>query len=483
MKKIFYILTLIAITMGITIACSKTEDPIFEETTDERLAKELAEYKELLTSQTDGWYLVINTKRGGGFKFWVSFDDDFRAKVLSDMDATYSNVGETSTKIQDTGYRIKALMSPSLIFDTYSYIHVLADPNPKVIDGDRAEGLESDFEFSFVNVEDNGTINLKGNFNGCTAILVPVANNVQEIKNGRLKQEHIDVVNYASTLNFSTISIEGKTIAVDLNSRKVGFSYYEDNEDFVNITTSAYITPTGGEHGQIVFFDPVTLLDKNYVSIDWSNDAYHLIAEDGSKVLIFDNNRPPYPLYLGYDKTFTELYTHVDELEGSNSQVFLDEVYNVANNRMITERAGRSIKDMKCNFEFNSLTNEPEMRLRVTYTNKAGSEYVTTWYYTYETGNANTITFTSRRQNGNNNEFNYERSLREVPDFFCELEYENYDESTKPGSWNDVIITKTIPKTFKINWVENNTPGLAGNLGAFISVDNEDLFMAGQVSN
>lgn len=481
MKKIIFIFTLIAMTM--VVACNKTEDPIFEETTDERLAEELAYYKELLTSQNDGWYLIINTKRGGGFKFWVSFDEDFRAKILSDMDATYSNVGETSTKIQDTGYRIKALMTPSLIFDTYSYIHVLADPNPKIIDGDRAEGLESDFEFSFVDVEDNGTINLKGNFNGCTAMLVPVAKNVQEIKEGKLKQEHLDVIEYASTLNFSTVSIDGTTVSVDLNTRQIGFSYYDEDEDFVSITTSAYITPTSGEIGQIVFFDPVTIFDKNYVALDWVDDAYQLIAEDGSKNIVFDNKRPPYPLYLGYDKTFIQLYAHIEELEGSNSQVYLDDFYNVANNRMITERAGRSLEDISCEFEFNSVTNEPEMRLRVHYTNKAGKAYTTTWFYTYKTGSGNTITFTNRRQSGNNNEFNYERSLKEVPDFFCELEYENYDSSTKPDSWNDVIVTKVIPKTFKINWVENNTVGLAGNLGAFISVDNEDLFLAGLVSN
>lgn len=481
MKKILYILALIA--MAMTIACSTTEDPIFEETVDERLAEELAYYKDLLTSQTDGWYLVINTKRGGGFKFWVSFDEDFRAKVLSDMDATYSNVGETSTKIQDTGYRIKALMAPSLIFDTYSYIHVLADPNPKIIDGDRAEGLESDFEFSFVDVEDNGTINLTGNFNGCTAMLIPVANNVQEIKNGRLKQEHLDVIEYASTLNFSTVTIDGTVVSVDLNTRKVGFSYYEENEDFVHITTSAYITPTNGEIGRIVFFDPVSVFDKNYVALDWANNAYQLVAEDGTKNVVFDNNRPPYPLYLGYDKTFTEFYTHVVELEGSNSPVYLDEWYNPANNRMITTRAGRSLEDIRGIFELNTDTNEPEMRLRVRYTNKAGKDYTTTWFYTYQMGAGNTITFTGRRQSGNSNEFNYERTLREVPDFFCELEYENYDESSKPGSWDEVVVTKVIPKTFKINWVENNTVGLAGNLGAFISVDNEDLFLAGQVSN
>ena len=47
--------------------------------------------------------------------------------MFSDFDST------SAVTLQESSYRLKAEQQPTLIFDTYSYVHVLADPNEAVV--------------------------------------------------------------------------------------------------------------------------------------------------------------------------------------------------------------------------------------------------------------------------------------------------------------------------------------------------------------
>jgi hypothetical protein len=79
--------------------------------------------------------------------------------MYSDFDST------TATVIRESSYRLKALQQPSLIFDTYSYIHMLSDPDGAVSGGAYGQGLKSDFEFAIDTVTAD-SIRLTGRFNG-----------------------------------------------------------------------------------------------------------------------------------------------------------------------------------------------------------------------------------------------------------------------------------------------------------------------------
>ena len=54
----------------------------------------------------------------------MSFEENERVGMLSDMDATFRSRGETSVVPCISSWRLKALLAPSLIFDTYSYLHI-----------------------------------------------------------------------------------------------------------------------------------------------------------------------------------------------------------------------------------------------------------------------------------------------------------------------------------------------------------------------
>jgi hypothetical protein len=154
-KNILYII----FAISLLASCRKDDDNAFDKSPDERLNETLAQYQAVLSASTTGWNANLVTADGGSYRFYFSFNDKNRVQMYSDFDtATASNVRESS-------YRLKALQQPCLIFDTYSYIHILSDPDGAVNGGAYGQGLKSDFEFAIDTVTADSIL-LTGRFNG-----------------------------------------------------------------------------------------------------------------------------------------------------------------------------------------------------------------------------------------------------------------------------------------------------------------------------
>lgn len=78
---------------------------------------------------------------------------------------------QTRRTARESSYRIRATLTPSLYFDTYNYLHQLADPDPAVNNGAPGFGLYSDFEFS-IQYASRDTVLLKGNLFGSRLELI-----------------------------------------------------------------------------------------------------------------------------------------------------------------------------------------------------------------------------------------------------------------------------------------------------------------------
>ncbi|WAC09980.1 DUF4302 domain-containing protein [Dyadobacter pollutisoli] len=137
-KSILYLLFLATAF----VSCENSDDTVFEETADARLNAALASYEKQLVEAPYGWNAVIYPNGGGSFGFYFKFDDKNRVVMYSDFSDA------SAAKSKESSYRLKAVQTPALIFDTYSYLHVLSDPDEEVNGGERGEGLKSDFEFS-----------------------------------------------------------------------------------------------------------------------------------------------------------------------------------------------------------------------------------------------------------------------------------------------------------------------------------------------
>ncbi|QHS58930.1 DUF4302 domain-containing protein [Chitinophaga agri] len=124
-------------------ACSKDKtESLFGEKPEERMEAAIKEYKATLAGSTYGWKTVIYPDAGGAYAFYFKFGTNDRVTMFSDV--TLDAAGQS----MESTYRLKAVQRPSLLFDTYSYLHLLADPDPNVFGGVTGEGYSVDFEYS-----------------------------------------------------------------------------------------------------------------------------------------------------------------------------------------------------------------------------------------------------------------------------------------------------------------------------------------------
>src|SRR5688572_18106495 len=111
MKRILIVFLVLAAALT---SCTKEEDPVFEKSPDERLQEKLTAYQVQLSGAQNGWngLLVTDSGRGSTHSFYFKFNDQNRVTMLSDFDPV------SATTFKESSYRIKALLQPSLLFDT-----------------------------------------------------------------------------------------------------------------------------------------------------------------------------------------------------------------------------------------------------------------------------------------------------------------------------------------------------------------------------
>src|SRR5215210_3420303 len=127
-KLLIFLFAYTAILSG----CEKKTDELFDQTPDQRISAVLNDYQTAL-AQGPGWKLFVYPQglvsqdiRVGGITYYVKFTNTNRVTMVSDF------LVNMATTPKESGFRLKATQRPSLIFDTYSYIHVAADPDPDV---------------------------------------------------------------------------------------------------------------------------------------------------------------------------------------------------------------------------------------------------------------------------------------------------------------------------------------------------------------
>ena len=238
MKKNLFYFFLILIVIA---SCRKDDKSVFNKSPDERIKETLGKYQTALTGAPAGWNATITTGTGGIYHFYFRFNDSNRVFMYADINL------ETATVLKESSYRLKALQQPSLIFDTYSYLHILADPNSSVNGGIVGAGLVSDFEFSLDTLTTD-SIRLTGSINSAkVALKKATQQDLDDWQNGRwakvLAFQNIGKIqNY-----FKRITIGGKEyeIQVNLVTRTITFTWVDGSGNTQQFTTG-YNYSAGG---------------------------------------------------------------------------------------------------------------------------------------------------------------------------------------------------------------------------------------------
>ena len=168
MKKILTYFFSAVMLLSIT-SCKDDDKYLFGEGPDERLEKKLAEYQNLLCNAPNGWMVMVGTKNtgdnGGAYRLYMKFTQDNHVTMYSDKDDTQAVTPKTSS------YRLKSMLVPTLMFDTYNYLHELADTDAAISGGTAGNGLLSDFDFNLINEPDGDKIVAVGRKNSCPIVM------------------------------------------------------------------------------------------------------------------------------------------------------------------------------------------------------------------------------------------------------------------------------------------------------------------------
>lgn len=235
-KKLLYLLLVLA---GI-YSCKKESDPLFDKSPDERLNDTLQRYQQILTHAPYGWKAMVYP--GGSpksvYSFYFRFNDSNRVQMYSDFEQS------STVTAKESSWRLKALQQPSLLFDTYSYVHVLCDPDAGENGGEYGKGLGSDFEFS-INGMTGDTMVLTGRFNRSRAILVKATQQEQADYYQQHINRNIDSVRKILTY-FHKLTTGAARYDVEVNTlaHRITFTWVAGGQ-VKTVTTGYYYTSKG----------------------------------------------------------------------------------------------------------------------------------------------------------------------------------------------------------------------------------------------
>jgi len=272
MRSFLYLLLLTTVFFS----CENKDDTVFEESADVRLNAALASYEKQLVEAPYGWNAVIYPGGGGSYGFYFKFDDKNRVTMYSDFSDA------SAAKSKESSYRLKAMQTPSLIFDTYSYLHVLADPDKDVNNGVLGEGLKSDFEFSiFPDSVKAETITLVGRKNQSRMVLTKATQaQATAYTNGDLAKALLfnNIAKYIPYFKRVTLGANTYEITVGQDTRTIKMTWLNGNVP-KTFTTDYYITPGG-----VVFVSPLingSQTITGFSNITWNANSTQLGVSGG----------------------------------------------------------------------------------------------------------------------------------------------------------------------------------------------------------
>jgi hypothetical protein len=441
---------LITICALVTIAfsaCVKKVDDIFPETPDERLAKVLTAYKEALMS-APGWKLFVYPKglesqdiEVGGLTFYVTFPDSNRTVMVG----SFNNV--TADEPKESSWHLKATQRPSLVFDTYSYIHIAADPDETVSFSPTQQGgygWGSDYDFSFRDAEPGDTLFLEGNFNQSEALMVRAsAEEIDAAFNKQLK--HIVEVtgNLPKTTSFLYFNAsDNSKIGVTFNNFLFRINFVFLNSGVVQTVSVPFSHTTYGVH----FKAPLTIGGYTFQDLYWDDVVDRYYINSGSVRIDINNSATPLIPMRQVLGTYvvTISVPHDSTLPGQSATfatAYEDVKFNLKN-------SGFNLDLRDIDFVFDDASKTMGMLVNV---EQDGVPFVAAYLYDYSALNSSNVTnFTRSLTNGNG-------SLVET-EMAPLLDYMDNDN-------------------FKVDYYTAATPAL----GQFTSRERTDFFFTGNI--
>lgn len=440
MKKIFILGFFALLVMQ---ACKRDQDLIDGKRPDERVAADLEKYRSELVNSPNGWVAYLSTTLvGGGYSFYMSFDKENRVTMRADYNSDIALESVQST------YRIKQVMAPSLIFDTYNLLHLLQDPDEDSFAGDNAVGYGSDFEFE-IREQVGDTIKLIGKKRNAPLILIKATADQKAFYTSDKFSSSIDgITNYLIAHPFTYI-LDPKD-----NNRKIQVSISPDvrSRSFSLISvTGAEITTNSGifsfSDGGARLNNPIKNGDEVYTHINWDATAQklYLVSANGNKTEILTSATPILPLDLLLGSVYSSITVPFATTYPGWSTNFISRRAAAAN-AILTGPYRLRLDEMQ--FLFNTKASTLSLNAAVY---QSTNRFLAVYSYTYVKAADGSFKFTYIGANGNG--------------------------SLMIPGMDPLLAQRINTDRFKLQYFVN--PNTGAILGQFVSVDNPDFSFSG----
>ncbi|HRN71518.1 MAG TPA: DUF4302 domain-containing protein [Ginsengibacter sp.] len=428
-RKIFFSGVAILFLGLLFASCKKVSyDYIDGKTPDERSKEFMDNFRSTLLSAPDGWvgYMYIPAN-GKGFTFYMKFAEKNRVTMYSDFaDVAMVEPKESSYQLRNTGM-------PSLIFDTYNYIHLPADPKGSISGGPSGTGQSSDFEYSILKFSAD-TILLRGNLKSCELIMVKVGKEqATALQSGKLKENVDGFVNlFASSQNSYVALADSRKLGISFthSTRQISYQILESDGSVSSYSGTFYYDVDG-----VRIADGFGYGGLKFVRAFIRSGSMYLLDASGNEHEIKQSVTPLTPLISSFGSGKTYKVMHI---EGENLPAGVNSGWNDIFSAMVTRfhnSSGRVILYM----DF-AIQNATKARVIIRYQATSGSQYTADAEYDY------------------------------VIDGDV-ISLSNYVPSISNGNWNsrvnDIgaeVINYFKDRSFKINWVEGSGQEAIGGL-------------------
>ncbi|WP_316805837.1 DUF4302 domain-containing protein [Pedobacter agri] len=387
MKKIFlYSLLSLAFFAG----CKKEEVLIDGQRPEERVTEAVTKYTNALTGSTTGWKAFLYPDGGGGYSFFLNFNKENKVSMYADLDYA------PASDIMESTYRVKAFQNPTLSFDTYSYMHILADPNPNTFGGVAGWGVYSDFEFTF-DKQVGDSIMLTGKLLKSKLILVKATAAEKASYDAKgLYNSVATAVDY-TTLNKNLYALIGDQTKVQISIdvyNKIFSLIWDSNGEVNTATTGFAFTLTG-----IVLKEPLFYKGKKITELTWDpvKKVYYTTI-DGQRVEVVVSSTPILPLHLLMGLNYSRIVVPQATTSPGWGADFIAQRASAATGVATFSVGGSRLTLGSMTYIFN--TNAQTMTLNV-ITPYAATSLTLTYPYTYTKTTAGTYKFTIGTAGGN----------------------------------------------------------------------------------
>lgn len=382
------------------IACDEEYQPIFNERSDERVQKALNDYTELLNSATHGWKAMLYTQAGAGYFYYLDFQENGDVSMLSDFNET------TAAVPMDGTWVLKGLQKPTLTFDTYSYIHLPADPDGNVNGGVSGEGLLSDFEFTFVKVSGDSII-MKGLKHDTQLFLLKATEEeTSQILDDRIMNVLQNSTAYLAGNSGLKLRLPDNTIvplAIDVNTKLFAAQYLSDDESKIETFISPFTFSLEG----IVLKSSALIRGNAFRELFWDEDKGVYVAQLSTPVDLVNETGPYFfhpsiPLYSVIGRSYKSVSMPASPRENrlpGQSDAFI-EAYDEAAEGMLIGPYMLTLQDMSYVFDPVGKLMYYDVIIAQTR-NGVTSRYLAEFVYSYETDASGAVTFTAIGSNDN----------------------------------------------------------------------------------